>query len=217
MYKQKVIIVDDHHIFRDGLKLSLGTIKSIEVVNEAKCATEFLNIIKNTKIDIAFMDIRMPDMNGIEATIEALKISPDLKIIIMSSYDDIEIINNAIIAGTYGYLLKNADYKDIINAIETVSKGKKYFSHEIIENITSQIIDENNKKSESENTPNYNLTFRETQVLKELCNGDDSKLIAKKLNISERTVEKHIQNILSKTNIHTTTKLIVFCLKNKLV
>lgn len=212
------IIVDDHKIFRDGLKLALSTMDGIKVIKEASSGKEFLDILDDTPTDIVFMDISMPDMNGIEASKKALVKKTDLKIIMMSSYNDIEIINQAISAGISGYLLKTADYKEIVRAVKIIKDGKKYFSSDIMENITNEIHETHKEgKQESFNNASFNLTKRETEILTALCNGNDTKLIAKKFFISERTVEKHIQNIMQKTNTHSSSKLIIFAIKNNII
>lgn len=215
MQAKKIIIVDDHQIFREGLKLVLSTIEGVSVVGEAADGREFLKIIRKKPADIIFMDLSMPDIDGMQATEEALKINPKLKIIAISSYDEIDMVNQSLYAGVEGYLLKNADYKEIEQAIINVSEGKTFFSKKILDNITRNSIRKQKERLNKIDLPT--LTKRENEILTLICEGDDTFCISAKLFISERTVEKHKQNLMNKTNTHSTAKLIIFALKNNFI
>ena len=211
MKTNKIIIVDDHKIFREGLKLVLSTIPKTEVVGEASNGKEFLEIIKENSADIIFMDINMPEINGIKATAQAMETNPDLKIIAISSSDDAETINQSLYAGIHGYLLKNADYKEIEQAVYNLSEGKSYYSKQILEKLSASVINDYSKNKIKDKLSA--LTKRQKEILKLICSGYDTKTISEKLFISNRTVEKHKENLMNTTDTHSTAELIVYAHK----
>ncbi len=212
--KYSVIIVDDHKIFRDGFRLVLSTMDNVELVDEASTGKEFLEIIKKKKVDIVFMDINLPVMDGITATQEALKMFPDMKIIALTGYDGVEYVNKMLYAGVEGYLLKDADYDEIHEAIESVMTGKNYFSKKILVTLTKNTITKKQEEKQKANMPK--LTRRELEIIGMMCKGNSKREIAEKLFISERTVEKHKENLMMKTNTNNSVSLVIFALRNKL-
>lgn len=207
-----VIIVDDHKIFRNGLKFLLDNIDMVNVVGEASNGKEFFELLTINSVDLVFMDINMPLVNGIEATEKAMAEYPDLKIIALTAFEDIENINKMINAGVSGYMLKNSITQDFILAINNVVNGGNYFSPKILTTL-SKIAYTNTKQNKLE----LNLTSREKDVLKYICTGLSNKEIAKKLFISVKTVETHKTNLLSKTNKKNTVNLVIYALDNKLI
>jgi DNA-binding NarL/FixJ family response regulator len=213
MQKYKIIIVDDHQIFRMGLKLLLSMIPDVEVVAEAANGQEFLDLLGTQTADIVFMDLRMPIMNGVEATEKALKLFPELKIIALSSSNDSDNFDRMIYAGVEGYMLKNSNFNDFKTAIEKVTKGGNYFSEELLVNFTKAII---SQKIRSKNEV-PELSKREIEVLQLICNGFSNQKIGEKLNISSRTIERHKTNLITKTKTGNTVNLILYALRHKLV
>ena len=206
-----IAIVDDHEIFRKGLKMVLGKIKIVSHIYEACDGVDFIQKLKDNDTDIVLMDIEMPKMNGIEATKEALKIKPDLKIIALSMFKDEEYIQSMLDAGVKGFLIKNIN-KDILNkAIMTVANGQVYYSEELWAFFTKKI---NTQQSKSD-IPKF--TKREKEIMELLYNGMTNKEIAAKLFVSERTVIGHKSNLLSKTGCKNAIGLISFALKNKII
>ena len=128
MEKLRIIIVDDHQLFRNGLKILLNAFPEFEVIAEASNGEEFLKILKNTEADVALMDINMPEMDGIEATRKGLKICPGIDIIALSMYGEEEYYNKMVDAGAKGFLLKDSDISEVKEAILTIRKGGNYFS-----------------------------------------------------------------------------------------
>ena len=210
----KVIIADDHKVYREGFKLVVNSINNVSVVAEAENGNQLLDILKKKKADIVFMDINMPGLGGIEATKKALEIAPDIKIIALTSLEGTEFINKMLYAGVEGYMLKDADYNEFEEAIENVTKGKNYFSSKILMNLTKNTFE--NKKEEVRKKKLPQLTKREKEVLTLICNGNSKTEISDQLNISERTVEKHKENLLSKTETSNTVNLVIYAFKNKL-
>jgi DNA-binding NarL/FixJ family response regulator len=207
-----VIIVDDHSLFRNGLKILLTTAGHFNVVAEAENGREFLDLLPHIQPDIVLMDIDMPVLDGIEATKEALKKYPDLKVITLSMFGEEEYYYKMIEAGVKGFLLKNSDINEVKNALITVHQGGKYFSQELLYNVVKNIRS-NHKEQELTEA----LSEREIEVLVQICNGLSNNEIADNLHISKRTVDKHRANLLDKTNSKNTAHLVMFAIKNKLI
>jgi len=211
MEKIRIIIADDHQLFRNGLKILLNAFPEFEVTGEASNGEEFLRILQDTKAEIALMDINMPEMDGIEATRKGLKICPGLDIIALSMYGEEEYYNKMVDSGAKGFILKDSDISEVKEAILTVRKGGNYFSQELLYHVIQRI-----KHRESENK-SANLSKREKEILLKICEGLSNQEIAETLFISKRTVDKHRANLLGKTNSKNTASLILFAIKNKLI
>lgn len=211
--KPDLIIVDDHLIFRQGLK-SLITLENIaKVVGEASNGIEFLELLLHHKPDLVLMDIDMPHMNGMEATQKALKMVPDLKIIAFTMFGDEEYYYKMIDLGVKGFILKSSGINELEKAIHDVMIGESYFSNELLRKIISNFGRNTAKKA----TETSMLTAREIEILKHICMGYNSIEMAKKLFISAKTIKSHRSNILEKTKCKNTPALILFAVKNKLI
>lgn len=215
MKKHKVFIVDDHEIFRNGLKLLLNKIDGVEVVAEASNGKEFLELIEKIKPDIVFLDIRMPVMDGIEATEQVLKKHPDLKIIALTTFGEIEYFDKMIYAGVEGFMLKNSETEDFNKAIKKVADGGNFFSEEMLAKLTKRVVNGKIRETEKENLPE--LSKREYEVLELICRGFSNKKIGESLYISSRTVERHKTNLIIKTGTQNTLNLVIYAFKNKFV
>ena len=208
----KIVIVDDHSLFRNGMKLLLTNAGNFAIIAEASNGKEFIELLKTTIPDIVLMDIDMPEMDGIEATGKALEINPDLKIIGLSMYGEEEYYYKMIEAGVSGFLLKNSDINEVKTAITSVFDGGKYFLQELLYNVVRNI-----KTSQTNQEVVENLSERELEVLKQICIGLSNHEIAENLHISKRTVDKHRANLLDKTNSKNTAHLVMYAIKNKLI
>jgi DNA-binding NarL/FixJ family response regulator len=209
-----IAIVDDHAIFRNGLKMLLNKIKDVKVVAEASNGKTFLEIMENFTIDLVFMDINMPEMDGIEATTEALRRKPGLKIIGLTSFGQSDFFNKMVYAGVEGFMLKNSDLEDFTRAIHRVAEGGNYFSDEFLLNFTRSSIEEK-IHAKPESVPE--LSSREQEVLKLICKGFSNEKIGEMLYISGRSVERYKTNLLAITNTQNTVNLVIYAFKNKLV
>jgi DNA-binding NarL/FixJ family response regulator len=207
----RIIIADDHQLFRNGLKILLDAFPDFDVVGEASNGEEFLKIIRNTRADIALMDINMPEMDGVEATRRCVRICPDIKIIALSMYGEEEYYYKMVDAGAKGFLLKDSDISEVKEAILTVTKGGSYFSQELLYHVIQKIKHRENESKMA------NLSKREKEILLKICEGLSNQEIAENLFISKRTVDKHRANLLGKTNSKNTASLILFAIKNKLI
>lgn len=221
--KIKILLVDDHTLFRNGLKTLLNMVSDFQVVGEAADGQIFVDMLNNLSVDVVLLDISMPNMDGIEAARRALEIRPDLKIITLSMYGEEDYYFKMVSLGVKGFLLKNSDISQVRDAIYTVEEGGSYFSQELLFNLVSNLkstvqIDSNQTDDEVDNSDeNEPLSQRELQILLLICQGLSNVEIADKLFISKRTVDKHRANILAKTRCKNTANLVVYSIKNQLV
>lgn len=211
----KVLIVDDHKIFRDGLKLLFNKFPFVEVIGEAADGEEFLRLVEKKNPDIIFMDISMPLMDGIEATEKALMKYPDMKIIVLTTFKDDDYIEQMLLAGVEGYMLKNSDLSDFENAIKRVFTGGNFFSEEILAHLMRNL--NKFKQRETARTKRANFTSREMQILKLICQGHNNKQIGEITSLSPKTIEKYKSNLFQKTNVLNTVNLIVYAYNHQLV
>jgi len=211
--KPKLIIVDDHLIFQQGLKTMINSRNIATVIGQATNGKDFIELLSHNKPDLVLMDIDMPQMNGLEATKKALELFPDLRIIIVSMFGDEEYYYKMIETGVKGFVLKSSGISELEMAIKEVMSGESYFSNEILRKIIQNISTKKTQKTiEIES-----LTEREIEVLNQICLGNTTEQIAKNLNISPKTVKTHRANLLEKTAAKNTASLIIFALKNKFI
>ena len=209
----EIIIVDDHEIFRKGLAMVINKLKNTKIVAEAANGEEFLELIDKINVDIVFMDIEMPKLNGIEATKLALKKYPKLKIVALSMFGEEEYLLNMVDAGAKGFLLKNISKEDLYRAIQLISDGKNYYSEELLSFFTRKFA----SPSKPQEVVDINLTKRELEVLQLIAEGYTDLEIADKLFLSQRTVNGHRANLISKTNSKNTVNLLTFAIRNGIV
>jgi len=207
----RIIIADDHQLFRNGLRLLLSAFPGFEVVEEASDGVELLSKLDGCKADIVLMDINMPEMDGIEATRKALAKCPELNIIALSMYGEEDYYYRMVDAGAKGFLLKDSGINEVKDAISTVLKGGSYFSQELLYNVIKKF------KTRETEVRMANLSKREKEILMKICEGQSNHEIADTLFISKRTVDKHRANLLSKTGSKNTASLILFAIRNKII
>ncbi len=224
-----VLLVDDHALFRNGLKLLLNSHPKFSVSGEAGTGTEMLALLEASARtpaglpDIVLLDISMPEMNGIDAAGEALARYPDLRIITLSMYGEEDYYFKMVSQGVKGFLLKNSDITEVYTALETVLDGGSYFSQELLFNLVSNLRssspapDETETDEKGAHEDGTVLSEREKEILLLICKGLTNYEIADMLFISKRTVDKHRANILEKTNCKNTANLVVYAIKNGLV
>jgi two-component system response regulator NreC len=212
MSRIRILVVDDHTIFRAGLILMLEELDGIEIVGEAENGLEAVQKVQELKPDLVLMDIGMPVMNGIEATKQIKKRNQDdVKVLVLTKHDSEECLFQAFQAGASGYVLKKAAESDLVNAIYTVAKGN-YF---LYPSITKMVVDNflNKSKSKHELAPgDVSLTDREREVLTLLAEGYTCREIADNLIISIKTVETHKANIMKKLNLHKRAELVRYAI-----
>jgi DNA-binding NarL/FixJ family response regulator len=212
----KIALVDDHKLFREGIKVILEDTTTVEVIIEASNGREFLEALQNSvvKPDVVLLDIRMPILDGYETAKIVLETYLDMKIIILTMHEEERHIIRMIELGVNGYLMKNASSDEVIECIESVMEYDYYFNNKIT-NIMRKVMMFKGKGVV--NTVTYDLTEREIEVLELICKEYTAKEIGEKLFISYRTVEGHRKNLLSKLNVRNTAGLVVFAIKNEIV
>jgi len=208
----KIIIVDDHEFFRNGLKMVVNRLKYANVVGEASNGKEFIELQKEKQADLVLLDLQMPIMTGIEASEIAIKEFPDLKIVILTMFDDEEYIDKMMNIGVHGFLLKNITKELLDQALQSIASGNTYYSPELWSYFGKKFSEQ--KKDEK---TDLQFTKREKEILQLICDGLSNREISEELFISERTVIGHKSNLLSKTNCKSTISLLSFAIKNKLV
>lgn len=199
------MLVDDHRLFRSGLKYILEATGKYVVLAEASNGIEFLELLKTVTPDLVIMDINMPVMNGLAASRLALENSPAIKILILTMYGDRDIYQTLLDMGIKGYVLKDADNEELLLAIQKVLAGDSYFSQELLLNVIR----------ESMTAAPVVLSTREKEVLTLIAEGLSNHEIAGRLKLSQRTVERHRTHLLEKTGSKNSVRLIIHALKNK--
>jgi two-component system, NarL family, response regulator NreC len=210
----KVMIVDDHALFRSGLKLLLEKKADIEVVAEAGTGQEAIKKLSSCTPDIVLLDINLPAKSGSVVAKEILQKSPDMKIIILTMLDDEYYLQELFNTGVQGFILKNSTGTDLVLAIRSVYGGRQYIDPAMTSYVVNKYIGKSNKKtSESQSL----LTKREQEICGLFAYGYTNSEVAKKLTLSERTVETHRANIFSKLNLKSRAELVRFAIDNKLM
>ncbi|GBE00057.1 oxygen regulatory protein NreC [bacterium BMS3Abin07] len=215
MSKTGILIADDHALVREGIIAILGRYDDMVVVGEASNGKEAIDNAGALKPDIILMDIAMPGLGGLEATVEIKKRHPDIKIIVLTQYDDKEYIARFLKAGVSGYILKKAVGDDLVAAIRAVKKGELYLHPSIASEVVAGYLDVAGENLSVE--PYEKLTDREKQVLKLLAEGNSHKEIAAILDISAKTVIAHQTNISEKLGIHSRADLIKFAIRSGII
>lgn len=204
MKKTGLMLVDDHRLFRSGLKYILEATGKYTVLAEASNGIEFLELLKTVTPELVIMDINMPVMNGMAASRLALQNNPAIKILILTMHSDRDIYQTLLDMGIKGYVLKDADNEELLLAIQKVLAGDAYFSQELLLNVIR----------ESMTAAPVALSAREKEVLTLIAEGLSNHEIAGRLKLSQRTVERHRTNLLEKTGSKNSVRLIIYAIKN---
>jgi len=207
----KILLVDDDQMFLDGIKTMLSKEKTIEVVAEANNGKQALEKLAEVSVDLVITDISMPEMSGTELTKRIKESYPQVKVLVLTMYNDREIIHEIVMTEAEGYILKNSDKRELINAINRIADYGTYYSNEVI-----SIMTENYVIKEKIRDRTHDLSSREKEIIALICQELTTAEIAKKLFLSPLTVETHRKNILRKTNSKTLVGLIKFAIDNKL-
>ena len=214
MPRTRILIADDHAIVRDGVRALLSLADDMEVVGEAPGGQEAIDLAVSLEPDLILMDIAMPGLGGLEATIEIRKRVPRARIIVLSQYGDPEYVKRFLKAGVSGYMLKKAAGADLVSAIRAVVRGGLVLDPEGARDAVS----ETGAPREAEAPDAYDsLTDREKQVLKLVAEGRSNKEVASMLNISVKTAMSHREHVMVKLNLHNRTELIRFALRNGVI
>lgn len=219
----KIIIIDDHQLFREGVKRILDFEKSFMVVAEGDDGGEAVSLVEEHRPDVVIMDINMPTVNGIDATRQLVEKFPETHVIILSIHDDENYVQHALKTGATGYLLKEMDADALIEAVKVVADGGSYLHPKVTHNLVKEYRRLATEEAGSANgyvpqveirRPLHLLTRRECEVLQLLADGKSNRGIGEALFISEKTVKNHVSNILQKMNVNDRTQAVVVAIKN---
>jgi DNA-binding NarL/FixJ family response regulator len=213
----RVLIVDDHALFRRGLQMVLEGESDIEVVGEASDGHEAAKKAEDTTPDVVLMDVRMPKRSGIEATRVIKDVLPSTKILMLTISDEEADLYEAIKAGASGYLLKEISIDEVANAVRSVNQGQSLISPSMASKLLNEFATMVKRRDERTQMPGPRLTDRELQVLKLVAKGLNNKDIGDSLYISENTVKNHVRNILEKLHLHSRMEAVVYAVKEKLL
>lgn len=211
----KILLCDDHQLIIDGLKNILEDQPTLTFAGEANDGAQALKILEVLAVDLVLMDIDMPGMNGLEATIQIKKTHPQTKVMILTMHDEPSLVRKIKDIGANGYMLKNADQDELLKAMDEVLSGKLHFPPEIL-NGTKPAKEESFSLRPSDALLISQLTEREIEILKQIAEGLSNKEIGDKLFISHRTVDTHRTNLMKKLDVHNIAGLIRFAIRNNL-
>jgi two-component system response regulator NreC len=200
-----VLIVDDHEVVREGLRLSLGRAPHIRVIGEASDGAEAISLVERRKPDVVVMDVRMPGMDGLEATQEILKKVPDTAVLIFTAFSERALLDRALDSGAKGYILKEAPHDDLLRAIDRIGNGGEYVDPALTPALISG-------KGQTDM-----LTAREREILQLLADGMSNAEVAAKLFISQETVKSHVRHILTKLEADTRTHAVAIALRESII
>ena len=218
MRKRKtVLIVDDHPLFREGLKSLLARHSSFEVIGEAGNGNDGLKKAKKLMPDLVVMDISLPDQSGIEVTSKIRSLLPETRVIVLSMHTKIDYITEAFRQGATGYVVKESATEKLMECLEIVSKGEYFVDSSLSHRVVKSLLESDEKERKITDAGYNTLTPREQQVMRLLAEGHSTKQIAEKLFISPKTVENHRSNIMSKLEVHTIMELVRYAARLGLI
>jgi DNA-binding NarL/FixJ family response regulator len=215
MTKIKIILADDHRIFRDGIKSLLSDNDFINIIGEASSGNELLDMLKSHKPDMVIVDITMPGLSGIEVSKQISSLYPEMKIMILSMHTDEDFVINSIKAGARGYLPKDTSKEELLDAIKIINDDGEYYGKLVSDNFLKSYIKK--FKSGQNLKGNEDLTQREIEILKLAASGSSNKEIADKLFISIKTVDAHKNHIMQKLKLKNTAEMVLYAVKNKII
>jgi DNA-binding NarL/FixJ family response regulator len=209
----RILLADDHVMFRRGVRRIIQSISDVEVVGEASDGFELLDLLKKNSPHLVILDISMPNLRGLEATREIKIIAPEVKVLILTMHKDKEYLYHAFSAGAEGYLLKEDADSELISAIDTMRKGGTYISPLLSTQLADLFMQKSRPLSEQFSSPGELLTTREREIIKLIAEGKSSREVAELLFISSRTVQHHRANIMKKLNIKKTADLVKYAIQ----
>ncbi|MCF8068413.1 MAG: response regulator transcription factor [Desulfobacterales bacterium] len=213
--KYRIFIVEDHQLFREGLKSMLNQRGDIEIIGEAEDGLEAVRRIRKAKPDMVLLDLSMPKMGGISVMKEIKRELPETRVLALTIHESDQYILEAFQAGVNGYCIKDASREELMLAVDSVLEGKTYISPDVSDQVMDGYL--TGRKELKQNSRWETVTQREREVLKLLAEGHTNKEISDFLCISVKTVEKHRSNLISKLNLHNIAQLTVYAIENGLV
>jgi DNA-binding NarL/FixJ family response regulator len=211
----RVLLADDHGIVRKGLRSTIESEDGYEVVAEASNGREAVRLAQQLKPDVAIMDIAMPQLNGIDATEQIMKLSPATKVLVLSMHADESYVIRVLAVQARGYLLKDSAEVDLLPALRSVLQGRPYFSPKVTQVLLEDYMRYLRQRGLQDT---YDLlTAREKQVLQLLAEGNSNKDVANLLNLGLSTVDTHRTNLMQKLNLHSTAELVLYAVRKRII
>ena len=217
MERIKVLIADDHRVVREGLMAILKTKENIEVVGEAQDGQEAIEKVRTLEPDVILMDVSMPRMGGVEATRQIKREFPHIGIIALTMYDEQQYIFDLVRAGATGYLLKDTESAQIVEAIRAIYRGESLIHPSVASKILAEFSLLAQKKGKKPSWEDHDLTEREITVLRLVADGKTNKEIANNLDLSEKTVKNHVRNIFHKLQVYDRTQAAILGIRNGII
>ncbi|HEX7096651.1 MAG TPA: response regulator transcription factor [Acidimicrobiales bacterium] len=213
----RVVICDDHALFRRGLMIVLESADDIEVVGEAANGTEAIELVTHVAPDVVLMDVRMPKVDGIAATRAILEVLPTVDVVMLTVSDDEDDLLEAMKAGAAGYLLKEIGTDEVVDAVRAVHEGQRLVTPSLAAKLITEFVGSDRRRSRNEELDTPRLTARELEVLRNVADGSTNREIARRLGISENTVKNHVRNILEKLRLHTRMEAVLYAMREQLL
>lgn len=207
----RLVLADDHAMMREGLKSLIGKETDFSVVGEADNGKATVELARKAAAHVVIMDVAMPDLNGIEATRQLLRVNPNIKVVALSGHANREFVREMLKAGASAYVLKSRAYEELVRAIREVMKGKKYLSSDVARGVVDEYLEISS--SMSGNPAFVVLTDREREALQLIAEGRSTKEVADSLNVSVKTVETHRRNIMEKLNLRSVAELTKYAIR----
>ena len=215
--KKKLLIVDDHPMFREGIKSIIARNPQLEVVGEAGEGRAALKMVENLRPDMVLLDVSLPDMNGIDLIQDIKKFLPEIRILMVSMHTKIDYITSAFQAGARGYVVKDAPSGKILQALDLVSRGEYFLDTSIARQVVERLAELPGRQAKIADAAYGSLTPREQEILRLMAEGQSKKKIADQLCISPKTVENHRANIMAKLDLHSTLEMVRYAAKLGLI
>ena len=216
MSRLHLLIVDDHEVVRRGLRVLIESRPGWEVCGEAMTGREAVEKAKKLKPDVVIMDIAMPELNGLEATRQILKASPRTGVLILTMHESEQLVRDVLEAGAQGYVLKSAAGRDLVNAVEALSKHEAFFTSSVAKVMLKAYREKRSQDDRTWDSPSL-LSPREREIIQLLAEGKSNNQVAEVLHISAKTVETHRAHIMEKLNLHSITDLVHYAIRNHIV
>jgi two-component system response regulator NreC len=214
MAKIRVLLTDDHMLFRQGLRTLLAAEPDIEIIGEASNASEAITFVQELRPDVVLMDVGMPGLSSFEATRQIRKHRPETRVLFLSMYDDEDYLSESVEIGASGYILKDSPADQLVSAIREVHRGGNYLSPRLL----TRLVDDFRLQTRAAHLPRFGtLTKREREIMKLLAEGKSVKEAATEFNLSVKTVEAHKFNLMRKLDIHNKAQLVQYAIQKKVI